>query len=269
MALMADYDQRNNAAIASSVSFDTTGWEKADTGLALVTDVMATKLAQAQNQPSKGTPVTHTDAVAYAPELEVTPPWVLVSATKNGTLNLYGFVRDGASGAWRAESYSTLAGPLPAPADPGPASSPDNAQLAAVKGAADQLAATLAAEGKGPIALVGESATMVKRLLSDRSGLGAASVTIAATTDPAQGMRVVTTQDGSTVALVSQRVKATFAAKSGSSLSHGPDFAAVLGEPGDRQQLVYEFALFSVLHVHPGDAATMLGSSAGNLMPGD
>jgi hypothetical protein len=69
VALMADYDTRNNAAIAKAASFDASGWSASDTGLALLTDEMATKLDQARNQAPDGAPLTHTGAVAHAPDV--------------------------------------------------------------------------------------------------------------------------------------------------------------------------------------------------------
>lgn len=264
---MADYDTRNNAAIAKAASFDASGWSASDTGLALLTDEMATKLDQARNQAPDGAPLTHTGAVAHAPDVTGAPQWVLVAADRNGTPNIYGFVRTSSSDPWRQESYATLAAPAPAPAAPGAAATPSQSQMAAATEAAGQVGSTLAAMGQGPIVLTGEAATMVRRLASDKSGLGADSLTITATPDPEQGLRVVVAGDGSTLALVSHRVKATFTASASSPLRHGPDFAAVLGQPGDQQQLVYDFAPFSLLKVNEGDAATMLGSSAGNLPP--
>jgi hypothetical protein len=256
---MADYDTRNNAAIAKAASFDASGWSASDTGLALLADEMATKLDQARNQAPDGAPLTHTGAVAHAADVTGAPQWVLVAADRNGTPNIYGFVRTSSSDPWRQESYAT-------PAAAGAAATPSQSQMAAATEAAGQVSSTVAAMGQGPIVLTGEAATMVRRLASDKSGLGAESLTITATPDPEQGLRVVVAGDGSTLALVSHRVKATFTASASSPLRHGPDFAAVLGQSGDQQQLVYDFALFSLLKVNEGDA-TMLGSSAGNLPP--
>lgn len=266
-ALMADYDVRNNAAIAKADLFDTSGWDKADAGLALAADVMGTKLAQAQNEAPTGDVVTHSDSMAYAPNVAGSPHWVVVAAQRNGKPSVYGFVRDGAAGPWRQESYVITTAAPPAPAEPGAASTPNPEQIKAAEKAAAEVARTVSAGGNGAVALAGEAATMVKRLDSDRSGLGADSLAISVHPEPSQAPRVVIAQDGSVLALTSHRVTATFKAKSGSSLSHGPDFAQVLGEPGDRQELVYDFALFSLLQIDSAGATTMLGSSGGNLMP--
>jgi hypothetical protein len=275
-ATVADYDARNNAAlVAAGRDFDPGAWTGVDGGALLESDVFATRLARAQAEADhQAKTITHENARAYLPDVDPARPWLLVTATSQGTSEVLVLGRTEPSGPWVGLGQSTVEGPLAEAAAPGGDSTADEALTGRVRTALAAVVGHVSSPQEGSVPFVGPASTHHARLDRERSGLGAKSFTSTAQFHTGglaeQGTGggstwVVKAADGSALVLSQLRNHVEFSAGPGSTIEHGPDFAEVTGETGPRPSLAYDFLLTVVLRVTASGEATMLGSSLGNL----
>lgn len=124
--VLADYDRRNNAAIAlaNAPRYSSRGWSAADTGPLLLEDRYRTRWAQVFKDKQRVEPVRHRPGTAYAPSFARYPMFALVGSTarstgkgrgeESDTIELRVVERSRASAPWLASaSVTVLADRLP------------------------------------------------------------------------------------------------------------------------------------------------------------
>lgn len=160
VAVMKDYDLRNNAAIkATSTTFDPAAWSTADTGPLLTNDVYSTRYRKAKNDKSVNPITTAPGRHLYAPAFANYPMFALLSTTETvrgadkPDEELAVLTRESAASPWlKAASADVPATSLPAAADPGSASTLTPADTKVALNLTQALATQLNS-GKGPFTL--------------------------------------------------------------------------------------------------------------------
>ena len=274
-AILADYDARNNAAIAAAgQGFDSTAWADADTGAVLESDIIGTQLAKAQEDHGDATLVlTHADPVAYLPLVDAAQPWFLVRAALSDVPRLVSLTRAGAGQPWKVEASVELPSGVADPAAPGADSTVAATDHEQVQKAIASVIRSIDDPATDPGVFVGPLAEHRRHLDTNASGLGADAFTSTTTpyagqlTDqggPGGSTRVVRSADGSVLALASLRNRVVFT-REGGMLEHGPDFAAVTGQSGPQPSLTYDFLVSVVIRLDQAGKVAVVGSSLGNL----
>lgn len=151
-ALLASYDERNNAAVSAAgpPAFDPSRWRLADRGPALEADLFGTRLAQL-TRVGRPRPRTHTGVGVFSPRFDSYPMWTLVAARQRGVrgpmVEAMVFTRDSVTAPWLMRAGTRVdARLLPDPAEPSPV--PGRGVLGPTQQAAEAWAAYL--EGGSP-----------------------------------------------------------------------------------------------------------------------
>lgn len=125
-ALLASYDERNNAAISAAgpPAFDPSRWRLADRGAALEADLFGTRLAQL-TRVGRPRPRAHTGVEVFSPRFGAYPMWTLVAARQQGVrgpvVEAMVFTRASVTAPWLMQAGTRVdARLLPAPAEPSP-----------------------------------------------------------------------------------------------------------------------------------------------------
>lgn len=192
-AALADYDARNNAAIALSASkYDPSGWEKADQGILLREDLYATQYAKANQEKRTGDPRTNTAEVVYAPAFEGYPMYAIVagratggqsdddeSADDESDLDVSVFERASAVSPWKQSVTASVPEDLlPDAQAPGPQSTPTEADGKAALALLPALV-TFLETGKATAGLTPTKAmtSLRSNVIKKRTGIDSAEIT--------------------------------------------------------------------------------------------
>jgi len=277
-AALADYDERNNAAIdLSSREHDPSGWATADRGVVLRVDHHHTRYAAASKaEKTAGTPVTTTADALVSPSFARYPMWFTVAGRvdaegEDGPVRvLLVYERDGVLDPWRLSASITLpAQKRLTPRAPGDASTPTGAQVEAAQALTEQIATYLETGEDGGVTMPKRVVALREQMVGDPGTTKLAEVTVEAVgsgddpADPGEGTpKVAVVEEG---ALVTATFVVSYTQKSARGdvtlAFNDQAFAEAVGQPGQRSS----FDLASVLEVAavlPDEGApTFLGAS--------
>lgn len=286
---MADYDRRNNAAIkAAATSFDARAWQNVDTGTVFAQDQYAAAHRRLVKKSSGVAVGTTTVDQVFAPAFGSYPMYALVSGSETWKAVpqpkpapkpaapaevLVAMRRESATAPWR--KMATAPAPwkaLPRAAAPGTPRTPDAAGRIKVMRAVG-LVTTRLNTGKGSVTLPKNVEEFLREWRTPESYLS--SSTAVATlwrpdekdqTSPAGSVQVARTATGH-VALVSYLVRVDWVAKPGNHVYfENKEFAAVIGQPGNRAALRFRAGLTLAVTVDDQGTPTVVGGAVDSLI---
>ncbi|MGG5260718.1 hypothetical protein [Phycicoccus avicenniae] len=278
--MLAGYDERNNAAIATtSRTKDPKAWLAVDDELVLEGDQFSTLAAKVTKAKASTTTLAHTAKALYAPELHEYPLYAVAAvevkrtdkaatgdAAKPAT-DIDVWTRRSVSEPWRMAATVGLPEKVTAPKAlaPGAASTATAADRAAAVKAAERVRTYLGG-GKATGLTVDRFLPDLRAGASIRNAKGVTHRLDARWANDAEdqasatgSVRTARTGDG-TLAVVSLLARETFAVGSGSTLHWDEPYGTVLGQSGDRPSLSRDLGVTVVLLVPAKGAARVLSS---------
>ncbi|KGN39559.1 hypothetical protein [Knoellia subterranea] len=278
VAVMKDYDVRNNAAIkAAAATHDTTPWAKADADAVLAADLFGTQLRRVRavkEAPAVGTTVANR---TFSPAFGTYPMYALVSTTETfgkgkPTERLVAMRRDSVTAPWlKVGSAPAPLKSLPA-ARTEPAEAFTEAETKAITTAVNGLTSQINS-GKGGPALPKELVTTLNDSRTLGQYLRQATLTAGLWNSRAQSplagdasIQAARAAKGSVV-LVEYLLNGTYLAKDGTVIEFtDKDFAAVTGQTGQRSSIRYRQALTIAMTLDETGKATVVGHSLSRLV---
>lgn len=265
-AMLAEYDVRNNAAIAETAATgDPSAWSAADSGAVLQADQFTTRLHVARGD-ATGEPITHEGTVAYAAAFTAYPMEVLVESQVSGTAEdakasnmIARFTKTSAVSPWMLSSNAPINNALPQPLVAGTASTAstdDRARAAAARDTIGEYLRTGSTEGLTlDGALQSWDATVkdnVQRTVAPYDGFGDPF-------GPDASLSVVRAK-GALLGLAVFSVHDIMTATPGTSVYFGDeDFAQAIGQPGLRSKISETFVVSVVYTVDEQGRVTTRG----------
>lgn len=125
-ALLKSYDARLGSAVraARPPGYATKRWRLADRGLALESDLFATRVARLTRLGSRSVP-THEPAAVFAPRFGAYPMWSLVGSKVGRETRVDLFTKASVQSVWLRQAGTALSSSLPEPGRPAAAASGD------------------------------------------------------------------------------------------------------------------------------------------------
>ncbi|MBM6404970.1 hypothetical protein JQN72_12030 [Phycicoccus sp. CSK15P-2] len=275
-ALLEDYDERNNAAIAAAhKSDDPKVWASADAELVLDGDRFDTRRAKVAKSKEPASTLRHEPGALYAPEFGEYPMFAIGSATVTSSVkdsepwsSVGVWLRESAAEPWKQAANVATADDLklPGPNPVGAESVPTPEQRKATLAAATAVLGYLRGEGKASGVTLDKTLKELRAGSSIRDAKGVdhrMSATFANGADDqvsAEGsVRAVRTDDG-VLAVVSIRAHDSFSVGGNSRLQWDEPYGTALGQSGQRTLLSRDIGVVVLLAVADSGKARVLAS---------